>query len=171
MLTGLRHCDIQKMRWKEIQIDGEQARLNFTQQKTKFRMQHNFIKYSIIDINFDFRTESKGQDIDSASPTLRQYHKILWSKILPNGKMFELSDKKDGIYLYHQSELGEFFLGSDAITHSYKNHKRKQWLIRQIPNEVDELYAMGCTIGAYIIFPTNKIKEKNTVNQERGCNS
>jgi integrase len=34
-LTGLRHCDIQKMRWKEIQIDGNQARLNFTQQKTK----------------------------------------------------------------------------------------------------------------------------------------
>lgn len=34
-LTGLRHCDIQKMRWKEIQIDGEQVRLHFTQQKTK----------------------------------------------------------------------------------------------------------------------------------------
>ncbi|GHT02393.1 hypothetical protein AGMMS49525_05800 [Bacteroidia bacterium] len=34
-LTGLRHCDIQKLCWKEIQIDGEQARLNFTQQKTK----------------------------------------------------------------------------------------------------------------------------------------
>lgn len=34
-LTGLRHCDIQKMRWKEIQIEGKQARLNFTQQKTK----------------------------------------------------------------------------------------------------------------------------------------
>jgi integrase len=34
-LTGLRHCDIQKMQWKEIQMDGEQARLNFTQQKTK----------------------------------------------------------------------------------------------------------------------------------------
>jgi len=34
-LTGLRHCDIQKMQWKELQIDGEQARLNFTQQKTK----------------------------------------------------------------------------------------------------------------------------------------
>jgi integrase len=34
-LTGLRHCDIQKMQWKEIQIDGNQARLNFTQQKTK----------------------------------------------------------------------------------------------------------------------------------------
>jgi hypothetical protein len=34
-LTGLRHCDIQKMRWKEIQIDGDNARLHFTQQKTK----------------------------------------------------------------------------------------------------------------------------------------
>ena len=34
-LTGLRHCDIQKMQWKELQIDGYQARLNFTQQKTK----------------------------------------------------------------------------------------------------------------------------------------
>ena len=34
-LTGVRHCDIQKLKWKEIQVDGEQIRLNFTQQKTK----------------------------------------------------------------------------------------------------------------------------------------
>jgi integrase len=34
-LTGLRHCDIQKLRWKEISMDGNQARLHFTQQKTK----------------------------------------------------------------------------------------------------------------------------------------
>jgi integrase len=34
-LTGLRHCDIQKLQWKEIVISGDQARLNFTQQKTK----------------------------------------------------------------------------------------------------------------------------------------
>jgi integrase len=34
-LTGLRHCDIQKLRWEEISIDGNQARLHFTQQKTK----------------------------------------------------------------------------------------------------------------------------------------
>lgn len=34
-LTGLRHCDIQKLRWSEIQKDGENYRLNFTQQKTK----------------------------------------------------------------------------------------------------------------------------------------
>lgn len=34
-LTGLRHCDIQKLRWKEISMNGEQAQLHFTQQKTK----------------------------------------------------------------------------------------------------------------------------------------
>jgi integrase len=34
-LTGLRHCDIQKMQWREISMDGNQARLHFTQQKTK----------------------------------------------------------------------------------------------------------------------------------------
>ena len=34
-LTGLRHCDIQKMRWSEIQKEGDSYRLNFTQQKTK----------------------------------------------------------------------------------------------------------------------------------------
>lgn len=34
-LTGLRHCDIQKLRWSEVQKDGDNYRLNFTQQKTK----------------------------------------------------------------------------------------------------------------------------------------
>lgn len=34
-LTGLRHCDIQKLRWSEIQKDDNSYRLNFTQQKTK----------------------------------------------------------------------------------------------------------------------------------------
>lgn len=34
-LTGIRHCDIQKLKWKEIQVVGKQIRLNFTQQKTK----------------------------------------------------------------------------------------------------------------------------------------
>ena len=34
-LTGLRHCDIQKLKWKEIAIEGNQAKLLFTQKKTK----------------------------------------------------------------------------------------------------------------------------------------
>ena len=34
-LTGLRHCDIQKLKWSEIEVFNGSYRLNFTQQKTK----------------------------------------------------------------------------------------------------------------------------------------
>lgn len=34
-LTGMRHVDIQKLKWKEIVRDGDHWRVNFTQQKTK----------------------------------------------------------------------------------------------------------------------------------------
>ena len=125
----------------------------------------------IIDTNFNFYSDAGGGDPDSTSPTLRKYHKLLWSKSLPNGKYFELSYNKKSIYLYHQSELGEFFLGSDAITHSYKNHVRKKWLTNQIPDEVNDLFDKGSTIGAYTIFPNNRINGQHTINQARGVNS
>ncbi len=125
----------------------------------------------MIDTTFNFYTDSNGGDPDSTSPTLRIYHKILWSKPLPDGKFFELSDNKNGAYLYHKSKLGGFFLGSDAITHSYKNHKGKKWLTEQIPDEVRELFDKGLTIGAYIVFPNNRIDGKNTINQAGGVNS
>ncbi len=94
----------------------------------------------------------------------------LWSKKLPNGNLFELREKINGAYLYHQSDLGEFFLGSDAITHSYKRHKRKLWLTKQIPSEVNEVYEAGSTIGGYIVFPNIRIDGKQTINQARGVN-
>lgn len=34
-LTGIRHVDIQKLKWKEVVKDGDHWRVNFTQQKTK----------------------------------------------------------------------------------------------------------------------------------------
>ena len=125
----------------------------------------------MIDTYFNFYSDSKGRDPDSASPTLRKYHKMLWSKSLPSGRFLELRDDVKGAYLYHESELGVFYLGSDAITHSYKNHKRKKWLTDQIPTDVDELFNTGSTIGAYIVFPKNRIDGKHTINQARGVNS
>ena len=124
-----------------------------------------------IDVTFNFYTDANGGDPDKTSPTLRSYHKMLWSKLLPNGQSFELDNKKSGAYLYHKSELGELKLGSDAITHSYRNHPNKQWLIKQIPNEVIELFDTGSTIGAYTLFPNKQIDGKNTINQARGVNS
>ncbi|HIC8809581.1 site-specific integrase [Elizabethkingia anophelis] len=34
-LTGLRHSDIQKLRWKEVSVDNNMIKLHFTQKKTK----------------------------------------------------------------------------------------------------------------------------------------
>ncbi|MFM7156681.1 MAG: DUF6994 family protein [Bacteroidota bacterium] len=124
-----------------------------------------------IDITFNFHTDAKGGDPDSTSPTLRSYHKILWSKKLPNGESFLLTDKRSGTYLYHKSRLGEYSLGSDAITHSYRNHKRKKWLTQHLKDEVQELFEKGSTIGSYTIFPNNRIDKQNTINQARGVNS
>ena len=39
---------------------------------------------------------------------------------------FDFYDDTNGAYLYHVSALGKFFLGSDAITHSYRYQIRKQ---------------------------------------------
>lgn len=36
------------------------------------------------------------------------YHKMLWSKKLPNGEKFEMTDKISETYLYHSSRLGEY---------------------------------------------------------------
>jgi hypothetical protein len=71
---------------------------------------------SHIDIAFDFRSDTPpGKDPDDCSPTLRRYHKLLWSKKLPSGADFTLDDSGPN-YLYHRSdELGEFFLSSDAV--------------------------------------------------------
>lgn len=127
----------------------------------------------MIDINFKTYSDAGGGDPDATSKTLRSYHKFLWSKPLPNGLIFELRDDVPETYLHTHSELGEFTLGSDAITHSYRNHKKKEKIkiIEQITNQANELFELGSTIGAYIIFPNKKIEGKPTINQARGINA
>lgn len=125
-----------------------------------------------IDISYDFSSEIKpGSDPDRYSSTLREYHKILWRKVLPNGETFDLEDIYPRGYLYYKSAMGEYQLTSDAITHSYKNTKRIAHILEKIPSEkVDSLFNKGCTIGSYIVFPKNKIKGRQSINQARGCN-
>lgn len=122
----------------------------------------------MIDTNFNMYSDANGGDPDSTSPTLRRYHKLLWSKSLPNGDHFGLRDDIPGFYLLHKSELGEFSLGSDAITHSYKHSKNKKWLTIQIPDQVQEMFENGSKIGAYLVFPNKKLDRKQTLNQSRG---
>lgn len=57
-----------------------------------------------IDITFNVYTDANGGDPDSTSPTLRSYHKMLWSKQLPNGQTFELDNKKvEHIYITNRN--------------------------------------------------------------------
>ena len=78
----------------------------------------------LIDTSFDFRTDASGGDPDESSPTLRQYHKLLWSKTLPSGRLFDLDDSVPGVYLHHRSELGEFLLSSDSVIATFTRRKR-----------------------------------------------
>jgi hypothetical protein len=126
----------------------------------------------IIDITFDVYSDTPlGKDPDKYSPTLRRYHKLLWSKQLPNGFRFDLSDTTPNNYLQHKSELGAFSLSSDGIGLTYLGVKRMSHITDQIPaDDLDSFFAICTTIGGYVIFPSNKIENKMTINGSRGLN-
>ena len=84
--------------------------------------------------------------------------------------MLELQDVYPKGYLQFESGSSVFQLASDAITHSYKNTKRMAHVIEALPvGVVDGLFSQGSSIGSYILFPKNKEKGKQSINQARGC--
>ena len=129
----------------------------------------------LIDTSFDFRKDTPDypkKDPDACSPTLRRYHKFLWSKTLPGGAHFDLDDTRRDAYLYHGSTQGShFFLASDSVIPTFT-----RWgfaaahpeLFTEEDNE--EFMAIGYTIGGMMVFPGNQIDRKWTINQARGCN-
>ena len=130
---------------------------------------------SKIDTTFDFQSDTPpGKDPDARSPTLRRYHQFLWSKRLPSGARFDLVDTTPRKYLHHSSEIGEFSLSSDSIIASYSRSRDRKILpvIRQIPSEeVESFRNVGYTIGGMLIFPSNQINRKITINCARGLNA
>ena len=124
-----------------------------------------------IDINFNFYSDTpKGKDPDSYSSTLRSYHRILWSRELPNGSLFKL-DETIPMRLHHKSELGEFVLSSDSIAHTYSNIKSTTNIIKKIDTkELEKFVSLCSTIGGYIIFPSERINNQMTINGARGVN-
>ena len=129
----------------------------------------------LIDPTFDFRNDTPGwpiADPDAKSPTLRRYHKLLWSKPLPRGVLFDLDDSTPGAYLYHRSDLGEFWLGSDAVMQTFTRWPEMQHITGQLSQaENDQFYALGYAIGGMMVFPSNRIGGKWTINQARGMNT
>jgi hypothetical protein len=123
-----------------------------------------------IDITFNVYSDSGGKDPDSHSPTLKKYHKILWSKPLPSGKIFTLSDTESDSYLTYNSAQEEISLSSDSISNSYRDKKVLSSIIKDLTKEVEEFRSIGSTIGGFILFPNKKIDGKMTINGARGFN-
>ncbi len=126
--------------------------------------------HSKIDITFDFRTDTPpGKDPDVLSPTLRRYHKLLWSKPLPNGVAFTLDNTSPKVYLHHHSDVGEFLLSSDGAIPTFTRRRRMAHIVNQIPPEEREAFiALAYTIGGMMVFPGNQIDRKLTINCARG---
>lgn len=122
-----------------------------------------------IDTSFDVRTDARGKDPDAHSPTLRRYHRILWSKPLPNGNQFRLTEK--GSYLHPCSPLEKFVLSSDSIIQTFLRWDSLKHTTSQLPVEENEaFFTIACTVGATIVFPAYQVDGKWTINQARGCN-
>lgn len=125
-----------------------------------------------IDIAFDFRSDTPpGKDPDALSPTLRRYHRQLWSKPLPNGVVFDLVTTTPRVYLHHRSEVGEFFMASDSVVPTFTRSTRIAHIIEQIPHaDRHRFFHLGYTIGGMMIFPGNMVAGQMTINGARGCN-
>jgi hypothetical protein len=127
----------------------------------------------LIDTSFDSRKDTPGypkRDPDAYSPTLRRYHKLLWSKPLPGGAHFDLDDTRRDAYLHHGSTLGQFFLASDSVIPSFTRWGFAAAHPELFSAEVNEAFmAIGYTIGGMMVFPGYQVDRKWTINQARGC--
>ena len=89
---------------------------------------------------------------------------------MPSGAPFEL-DIATPPYLHHLSELGEFWLSSDAVVPSFSKWLKMAHIIEQIPEgEREEFIRITYTIGGMMVFPANKVDGRPTINGARGFN-
>lgn len=137
-----------------------------------------------IDVNFDFTSDTPrywehywekdsllgvfNNDPDSASKTLQLYHKLLYSKPLPNGDLMTLQTGSGSKYLTWK----DFRFGSDSIIASFR-YNRYRNMIERVAHTVPDYHTYmenyihkSYTLGGEIIFP----KRQGGINQARGCN-
>lgn len=145
----------------------------------------------LIDTSFDFTSDTPhywenfwqncdglgcgSTDPDSKSPKLRKYHKLIWSKRLPNGEFLVLQEGENpNDYLIWK----DFNFGSDSIINVYLHNTRIKPFIEQIKTEIEktqnykefrEIYLRkSYTIGGCMIFP--KTNREISINCQRGIN-
>lgn len=125
----------------------------------------------VSDVLFDVRSDTPpGKDPDSHSPRLRAMHRELWSKRLPDGRVFALSAVQRHPYLLHDSALGRFALSSDTIITSHR--RRLRHLYAAVPTEEnEEFHRWGTVIASRLVFPGNRVGGRQTINQARGTHA
>ena len=139
---------------------------------------------SIINVDFDFTTDTPKywdnywekdelfgggtKDPDNASKTMQLYHKMIYSKPLPNGETMELKMGKGKEYLTWKN----FSFGSDSIITSFR-YSRYRKMIEAVSETLSDYHLYmenyvrkSYTLGGEIIFP----KKTSGINQTRGFN-
>lgn len=127
---------------------------------------------SPIDVTYDFATDTPpGRDPDRHSQTLRRYHIQLWSKPLPNGELAVLEPyKRKGLMELRAGDI-QLRCSSDAAVLPVIGGVRKDVLSGVPRKERERVHALGRTIGGRIIFPSQQIEKKMTINGARGTNA
>jgi len=122
-----------------------------------------------IDIEYDYRLDSKCGDPDTDSPKLYDLHSILWNKELPNSETLSLNVlSRNYGRLILKTNLTEN-LSSDRMCPHFVgkyNGKLDVWLSN---SDKDKFQQKVRTIGGHIVFPAHK-KSGFTINQARGIN-
>lgn len=108
-----------------------------------------------------------GSDPDTRSPMLRRFHRLLWSRELPNGQRMELSDDPGGYLQWNGMRFG-----SDNIAASFR-YERCRPLIEEVASSMGDYHSFiedfehrAYTIGGAMIFP----RHRNSINQIKGTN-
>lgn len=121
----------------------------------------------LIDIDFDYRKDSRCGDPDKDSTLLYEVLKEVFSKPLANGEKLELKVGKVGSQLVLSHGLGDN-LSCDRMCPHFGNDKTLKDLIS--PAEKDVLAYKVRTLGGHIVFPAHR-KNGMTINQSRGFKS
>lgn len=124
-----------------------------------------------IDTTIDLHFDANNEDPDRYSPTMRAYHRQLWSKDLPTGGTFQLEDVFPRGYLLYRLESLKIMMSSDTIIRTFRTHQKMQHVLTKIPEEERADFSrLGYSIGGMMLFPKNQIDRKQTINQARGRN-
>lgn len=138
-----------------------------------------------IDVNFDFTTdiprfwetywnsEEGGSlyDLDIFSKKLEEYHKILWSRQLPNGEFFDLKTGKGRVYLTWKG----YSFGSDSIINSFRYNKNKNLIMKvkelltDYKTFMEEYTRKSYTIRRVNNFSKNERKHKSNERMKSFC--